>query len=110
MHLPRLINVVRGEMAFFGPPPVRYEFARRLGEAIPVYAHRFTIKPGIMGWSQVNLAGEAGVSDEALRLEYDLYYIKQNSVSLDLEILIRTLFPMRPAAGREAVGASAGES
>jgi len=109
-RLPRLMNVVRGEMAFFGPPPVRYEFARRLGGSIPVYAHRFTIKPGIMGWSQVNLAGIAGVSDEALRLEYDLYYIKQNSVSLDLEILVKTLFPLRSAAGREARGQLAGES
>jgi lipopolysaccharide/colanic/teichoic acid biosynthesis glycosyltransferase len=99
-YLPRLINVVRGEMAFFGPPPARLVFAQRLGQSIPVYSHRFTIKPGIMGWSQMNLAGAAGVPDEALRLEYDLYYVKQNSVSLDLEILIRTLFPPRRAARR----------
>jgi lipopolysaccharide/colanic/teichoic acid biosynthesis glycosyltransferase len=99
-YLPRLINVVRGEMAFFGPPPVRREFAKRLGQSISVYSHRFTVKPGIMGWSQMNLAGKAGVPDEALRLEYDLYYVKQNSVSLDLEILVRTLFPPRSSAGR----------
>jgi lipopolysaccharide/colanic/teichoic acid biosynthesis glycosyltransferase len=100
--LPRLLNVVRGEMAFFGPPPVRLEFARRLGRLIPVYAHRFTVKPGILGWSQMNLANSTEAPDEALRLEYDLYYVKQNSVSLDLEILLRTIFPPRSAALRGA--------
>jgi lipopolysaccharide/colanic/teichoic acid biosynthesis glycosyltransferase len=108
VFLPRLINVVRGEMAFFGPPPVRLEFARRLGRLIPVYAHRFTVKPGILGWSQMNLGSSAGAPDEALRLEYDLYYVKQNSVSLDLEILLRTFFPLRPAVQREAVGEGGG--
>jgi lipopolysaccharide/colanic/teichoic acid biosynthesis glycosyltransferase len=102
--LPRLVNVVRGEMAFFGPPPVRLEFAQRLERLVPVYAHRFTVKPGIQGWSQLNLAGAAGAPDEALRLEYDLYYVKQNSVSLDIEILLRTLFAPRAAAGRERGG------
>ncbi|HUP03227.1 MAG TPA: sugar transferase [Bryobacteraceae bacterium] len=99
--LPRLINVVRGEMAFFGPPPARLEFARRLGRLIPVYAHRFTVKPGILGWSQINLAGAGDAPDEALRLEYDLYYVKQNSVSLDLEILLKTLLRPRSFARRQ---------
>jgi lipopolysaccharide/colanic/teichoic acid biosynthesis glycosyltransferase len=106
--LPRLFNVVRGEMAFFGPPPVRLEFARRLGRLVPVYAHRFTVKPGILGWSQMHLGRSAETPDEALRLEYDLYYVKQNSVSLDLEILLRTLFPPRSQALREARGEQGG--
>jgi lipopolysaccharide/colanic/teichoic acid biosynthesis glycosyltransferase len=100
--LPRLINVVRGEMAFFGPPPARLEFARRLSGLVPVYAHRFTVKPGILGWSQLNLGNSGGTPDEALRLEYDLYYVKQSSVSLDLEILVRSLLPPR-STGREAL-------
>lgn len=108
-RLPRLINVVRGEMAFFGPPPARHEFAQRLGRSIPVYSHRFTVKPGILGWSQMHLAGKAGVPDETLRLEYDLYYVKQNSVSFDLEILVRTLIRARPAPGREARREPVGE-
>jgi lipopolysaccharide/colanic/teichoic acid biosynthesis glycosyltransferase len=106
--LPRLINVVRGEMAFFGPPPVRLEFARRLGRLAPVYAHRFTVKPGILGWSQMNLANRSDTPDEALRLEYDLYYVKQNSVSLDLELLLRTIFPSRSAAHNVAPSGQAG--
>lgn len=101
VFLPRLINVVRGEMAFFGPPPVRLEFARRLAALLPVYAHRFTVKPGILGWSQMHLGDSAPAPDEALRLEYDLYYVKQNSVSLDLEILLRTVFPPRSAGLRQ---------
>ena len=92
-NLPRLINLVRGEMVLFGPPPVRREFAARLSQIIPVYPHRFTVKPGVLGWSQAHLRGPGAVPEESLRLEYDLYYLKQNSPSLDFEILIRTLFP-----------------
>jgi lipopolysaccharide/colanic/teichoic acid biosynthesis glycosyltransferase len=92
INLPQVINVVRGEMALFGPPPVRKEFAARLSELIPVYAHRFSVKPGIVGWSQANLASVLPVPDECLRLEYDLYYITEESPSFDLDILFRTVF------------------
>jgi lipopolysaccharide/colanic/teichoic acid biosynthesis glycosyltransferase len=92
INLPQLINVVRGEMALFGPPAARREFAERLAHWIPVYAHRFTVKPGIMGWSQANLARIMPVPEESLRLEYDLYYIREESPSLDLDILFRTVF------------------
>jgi lipopolysaccharide/colanic/teichoic acid biosynthesis glycosyltransferase len=91
VNLPNLINVARGEMTLIGPPPVRAEFARRLFDLIPVYGHRFTVRPGILGWSQANLRHIA-VPDECLRLEYDLYYVKQGSPSMDLDIAIRTLF------------------
>jgi len=92
VNLPQLINVVRGEMALFGPPPVRKVFAERLEEFIPFYAHRFSVKPGIIGWSQANLAANIPCSNEPLRLEYDLYYIREESPSLDLDILLRTVF------------------
>jgi lipopolysaccharide/colanic/teichoic acid biosynthesis glycosyltransferase len=91
VNLPQLINVVRGEMALFGPPPARKEFAERIGQIIPVYSHRFTVKPGILGWSQTNLRGAGATPDEGIRLEYDLYYVKEQSPSLDLEIFIRTI-------------------
>jgi lipopolysaccharide/colanic/teichoic acid biosynthesis glycosyltransferase len=93
--LPELINVMRGEMAFFGPSPARDVFARRLMGLIPAYSQRFTVKPGILGWSQVNLAGDAE-PEEAVRLEYDLYYIKQNSFSLDFETFLRAIRITRP--------------
>src|SRR5271157_1937103 len=91
VNLPQLINVARGEMTLFGPPPVRTEFARHLSGLIPVYGHRFTVRPGILGWSQVNVRNIL-VPDERLRLEYDLYYVKQGSPSMDLDIFFRTLF------------------
>jgi lipopolysaccharide/colanic/teichoic acid biosynthesis glycosyltransferase len=89
--LPQLINVVRGEMAVFGPPPVRTEFAERLGLLIPAYSYRFLTKPGILGWSQLFLRDPGRPINESLRLEYDLYYVNNASVPLDLEILLRSL-------------------
>jgi len=100
VNLPRLINVVRGEMSLFGPPPVREAYAQRLGQLLFAYVHRFAVKPGLMGWSQCNLRDNA--PDEILRLEYDLYYIREQSPSLDLDILIRTAFRM-PASRRRPV-------
>lgn len=91
-YLPQLINVFRGEMGLFGPRPVRSVFADRLHHLIPAYAYRFTVKPGIFGWSQAHFAETGGVPEEALSLEYDFYYIRQESPSLDLDILLRTLF------------------
>lgn len=91
VNLPQLINVVRGEMTMVGPPPVRMQFARRLMSLVPVYGHRFTVRPGILGWSQTHLR-HLPLPNERLRLEYDLYYVKQGSPSMDLDILCRTLF------------------
>jgi lipopolysaccharide/colanic/teichoic acid biosynthesis glycosyltransferase len=105
-NLPQLINVVRGEMAFIGPPPVRREFGVRLGQLMEFYPARLTVKPGMFGWSQVSLRGEP-VPDESLRLEYDLYYVQEVVPALDLEILFRSIF-RRPflRADREAHGPS----
>jgi lipopolysaccharide/colanic/teichoic acid biosynthesis glycosyltransferase len=88
MNLPHLINVIRGEMSLFGPNPVRREFAARLIEVMPFYSHRFSVKPGVLSWAEVHLETDV-ISNEALRIEYDLFYIKENSPTLDLEILIR---------------------
>jgi lipopolysaccharide/colanic/teichoic acid biosynthesis glycosyltransferase len=100
-NLPRLINVVRGEMTLFGPRPVRSVFADRLCELMPAYLFRFTVKPGVFGWSQARFAEAGGVPEEGLSLEYDFYYIRQESPSLDLDILLRTLL-RRPEAGQAA--------
>jgi lipopolysaccharide/colanic/teichoic acid biosynthesis glycosyltransferase len=109
-NLPQLINVVRGEMTLFGPPPVRSAFAERLCELMPAYVYRFTVKPGILGWSQCHLDEAGGLPDEALRLEYDFYYIRQESPSLDLDILQRKLFRRRVARRPQAAPGSAGEA
>jgi lipopolysaccharide/colanic/teichoic acid biosynthesis glycosyltransferase len=91
-NLPYLINVVRGEMTLFGPAPARTPLANRLTQLIPAYVYRFSVKPGILGWHQAMAAVEGDVPDEINRLECDLYYIRQESPSLDLNILMRTLF------------------
>jgi lipopolysaccharide/colanic/teichoic acid biosynthesis glycosyltransferase len=108
-NLPQLINVFRGEMVLFGPRAVRSIFADRLLDLMPAYVYRFTVKPGIFGWSQAHFAETGGVPEEALSLEYDFYYIRQESPSLDLDILFRTLF-RRSKAARSAAPGTASDS
>lgn len=96
-NLPQLINVVRGEMALVGPQAVRTVFAERLIELMPFYSHRFTVKPGIFGWAQLHTHRQPFL-DESSRIEYDLYYVKEGSPALDLEILVRYLFGRRTKA------------
>jgi len=95
--LPQVINIVRGEMAMFGPAPVRKEFADALVTRIPLYARRFSTRPGLLGWAQVHMP--RGVPEATLQLEYDLYYIKECSPSLDFEILLRALLRARRTPG-----------
>ncbi len=89
VNLPQLFNVVRGEMALFGPRPVRRAFAQRLTEIMPFYAMRLSVKPGLIGWAP----RPTGLvfANELTQIEYDLYYVKHNSPQLDAEILMRTL-------------------
>jgi lipopolysaccharide/colanic/teichoic acid biosynthesis glycosyltransferase len=91
-NLPQLINLVRGEMASFGPPAVRAEFFRRLRELMPLAAIRVTQRPGLLGWSQVHRRPGERLQEETLCLGYDLYYMQESSPSLDFEILLRWLW------------------
>lgn len=88
---PQLWNVLRGEMSLIGPRPERPEFTNELEAQIPFYRARLIIKPGITGWAQVNYGYASTVADAALKLQWDLYYIKHRSVWLDLLILARTI-------------------
>jgi len=107
-YLPQLINVIRGEMTLFGPRPVRCAIAARLCELMPAYVYRFTVKPGIFGWAQVQVAETGGMPDEALSLEYDFYYIRQESPSLDLDILLRALSRLSGSGPAAAASGAAG--
>ena len=89
-ELPQLINVLRGEMAIVGPRPERPEFVATLTEQIPFYGQRHFVKPGITGWAQINHKYGDTLEDTVTKLEYDLYYIKNLSVSLDLYIMFHT--------------------
>ncbi len=90
-ELPQLVNVLRGDMSFVGPRPERPFFVRHLLEDIPYYDVRHSVKPGVTGWSQVRYPYGASVEDSLAKLQYDLYYVKNHSLFLDLLILIDTV-------------------
>ena len=90
-ELPQLYNVLRGHMSFVGPRPERPYFVNRLAQSIPYYQERHAVKPGITGWAQVNYPYGASLEDARNKLSYDLYYLKNRGLFLDLIILIRTV-------------------
>ncbi|HET9046235.1 MAG TPA: TIGR03013 family XrtA/PEP-CTERM system glycosyltransferase [Casimicrobiaceae bacterium] len=90
-ELPQLLNVLRGEMSFVGPRPERPEFVAMLTEQIPFYAVRHSVKPGLTGWAQVRYSYGATVEQSVKKLEYDLYYVKNHTLVLDLVILLETV-------------------
>lgn len=99
-ELPQLINVLKGEMSFIGPRPERPEFEDELASQIPFYRLRYQVKPGITGWAQVLYRYGASVHDAKEKLQYDLYYIKNYSFTLDLVILFKTVRVVLGAKGR----------
>jgi len=90
-ELPQLFNVLVGDMSFVGPRPERPEFIRVLRQRIPFYAGRLAVKPGITGWAQIRHQYAASVEETHEKLQYDLYYIKNLSLFLDLLILLQTI-------------------
>lgn len=90
-ELPQLWNVLKGDMSFIGPRPERMQFVSQLKKIIPYYGMRHTVKPGLTGWAQVSYPYGASEEDARRKLEYDLYYIKNLSILLDLRILLKTL-------------------
>lgn len=89
-ELPQIINVMVGDMALVGPRPERPEFVRELAEQIPFFDKRHCVKPGITGWAQLNYPYGASVQDSSYKLEYDLYYVKNQSLFLDFLVLMQT--------------------
>jgi sugar transferase (PEP-CTERM system associated) len=90
-ELPQIINVFKGEMSFIGPRPERPFFVDQLEKQIPYYSLRHSVKPGITGWSQVRYPYGASIDDSIEKLQYDLYYVKNHCLFLDLIILIDTV-------------------
>lgn len=89
-ELPQLLNVIKGEMSLVGPRPEREFFINKLIKKIPFYSLRFSVKPGLTGWAQINYPYGASEEDALEKLQYELYYIKNMSLLLDLKILLRT--------------------
>jgi exopolysaccharide biosynthesis polyprenyl glycosylphosphotransferase len=90
-EIPQLFNVLKGEMSMVGPRPERPEFVQALSEKIPYYRQRHCVRPGITGWAQVNYKYGDTLEDTVQKLEYDLYYIKNMSPSLDCYIIFLTI-------------------
>jgi lipopolysaccharide/colanic/teichoic acid biosynthesis glycosyltransferase len=89
-ELPQLLNVLRGDMSFVGPRPERPPFVNELSRKVPFYASRHSVKPGITGWAQIRYPYGASVDDAVQKLQFDLYYVKNHSLFLDLVILLQT--------------------
>ncbi len=90
-ELPQLLNVLRGEMSLVGPRPERPGFVEQLTEQIPFYAIRHSVKPGLTGWAQVRFSYGASLADARRKLQFDLYYVKNHSLVLDLQIILETV-------------------
>ena len=93
-ELPQLWNVLVGEMSLVGPRPERPEFVEQLTEEIPFYGQRHTVRPGVTGWAQVRYKYGATKEDALEKLQYELYYIKNMSLALDLVIMFHTVKTM----------------
>lgn len=90
-ELPQIFNVLKGEMSFVGPRPERPEFVKGFVESIDYYAERHRVKPGITGWAQISYQYGASEDDALRKLEYDLYYVKNYSLFLDISIILHTI-------------------
>ena len=90
-EIPQIISVIKGNMQFIGPRPERKIFVDELNQITPFYNVRHIIKPGITGWAQVKFKYGENLDDSIKKLEYDLYYLKNKSITLDLRIIFKTI-------------------
>src|SRR5690606_2859998 len=89
-ELPQIINVFQGKMSLVGPRPERPEFVNELAKTIPFYPERHTVKPGITGWAQLKYQYGSSEQDAVEKLQYDLFYVKNHNLLLDLAIMLQT--------------------
>jgi exopolysaccharide biosynthesis polyprenyl glycosylphosphotransferase len=99
-ELPQALNILRGEMSLIGPRPERQEFVDQLETTIPFYRCRLSVKPGLTGWAQIKYSYASTVDDTLLKLQYDLYYIKHQSFTLDIFIVLKTVVEVLRGRGR----------
>ena len=90
-ELPQLVNIIRGDMSIIGPRPEKFDLGKKFEKEIPYYHLRYIIKPGLTGWAQVKFRYARNMEDNIKKFEYDLYYIKNRSILLDLGILFKTI-------------------
>ena len=91
-EIPQMYNVLKGEMSLVGPRPERPFFVEKLSTEIPYYKRRLKVRPGITGWAQVKHKYDESIEDVKIKLRYDLFYIENMSLRMDIKIMIRTMF------------------
>ncbi|MHB8488734.1 MAG: exopolysaccharide biosynthesis polyprenyl glycosylphosphotransferase [Candidatus Dormibacteria bacterium] len=99
-EMPQAWNILRGDMSVVGPRPEQPQYVETLSESIPYYNTRLSVRPGLTGWAQVNYGYAGDVGGSTIKLSYDLYYVKRQSVALDLLIMARTVFAVATLKGR----------
>jgi lipopolysaccharide/colanic/teichoic acid biosynthesis glycosyltransferase len=90
-ELPQSINLLKGDLSFVGPRPEWIEIAKIFEQEIPFYKQRYLVKPGLFGWAQINYKASSSIDEAKKKFEYDLYYIKNQSILLDLEIILKSI-------------------
>ena len=90
-EIPQFWNILKGEMSFIGPRPERPHFVAEIAKRVPFYEHRHLVAPGLTGWAQIKYPYGASFDDARQKLQYDLYYIKNQSLALDVIILFETI-------------------
>ena len=98
-EIPQFWNIIKGEMNFVGPRPERPHFVKQLAVEVPFYEHRHLVAPGLTGWAQTKYPYGASVDDAIQKLQYDLYYIKNQSLTLDMVIVFDTIKTVLFGAG-----------
>lgn len=100
-EIPQVINIIKGEMSFVGPRPERPEFIKELEIIIPFYQERMLVKPGLTGWDQISGEYHSPSREDTLKkLQYDLFYIKNRSIYMDLSIILKTIYTVLSHGGR----------
>ncbi len=99
-ELPQFWNVLRGEMSLVGPRAERPELVAEYQKQVPFYRARLLVKPGLTGWAQINYGYVASVTETAVKIEYDLYYIKHRTLGMDVQIILRTIGTVLRRTGR----------
>jgi lipopolysaccharide/colanic/teichoic acid biosynthesis glycosyltransferase len=100
-ELPQLWNVLKGDLSLVGPRPEQVEFVHQFSERIPFYAQRHQVRPGVTGWAQVNYGYADDEADTVDKLTFDLYYVKNMSLWLDLHVLGKSFWTVLSGFGAQ---------
>ena len=99
-ELPQAVNILRGELSMVGPRPEQPQYVEKLRDSIPFYDSRHIVRPGLTGWAQIALGYTSDKAGAQQKLQYELYYIRNQSVSFDIRILIQTVRTSLRQGGR----------